>query len=79
MLLLMPFAIAASLQSGPMALGALLYAIMHFMYGGSGTFQRPPRLGKAETALDILLVGARILGIGLMLVGLIQGLTGWLA
>jgi hypothetical protein len=72
--LIILYAVSASLQSGWMLIGALQYTLMHFMYGGSGTFQRPARLGKAEGAIDMILVLNGIAGILLFLFGLLDGL-----
>lgn len=61
----------ALMYRSPLMLAALvMYLIMHFSYGGSGTFQRPPRLGKAPGLIDIFLVLLGITGL-LAYVGLI--------
>ncbi len=51
--------------------GLVLYGIMHFQYGGSGTFQRPPRgEGKEATVADAAFVVLGILGLVLMIAGI---------
>lgn len=52
--------------------GLLLYALMHFQYGGAGTFQRPPRDGAGPAGiadLGWLLLG--VAGLLLMLFGVV--------
>jgi hypothetical protein len=51
---------AVFLRSPLMGLAVLGYAVMHFSYGGSGTFQRPIRLGASYGIVDI---GIVILGV----------------
>ncbi len=51
--------------------GLVLYGIMHFQYGGSGTFQRPPRDDqRSATIADLFYVTVGIGGLALMVTGL---------
>ncbi|MBD3308369.1 hypothetical protein GF339_18180 [candidate division KSB3 bacterium] len=50
--------------------GLVLYALMHFQYGGAGTFQNPPRADeRPATLVDVFFVMLGMGGLGLMIVG----------
>ena len=52
--------------------GLLLYAIMHFQYGGAGTFQSPPRSNHShQTALDFIFVGLGLIGLVTIVSGIV--------
>lgn len=62
-------------------LGLLLYCVMHFSYGGAGTFQRPPRANdNPDGIVDVVIVSLGLCGIGLMVFGLVwRAWQAWLA
>lgn len=48
----------------PLMLAAMVaYLFMHFSYGGSGTFQKPLRIGSKKGLIDILIVLTGIAGL----------------
>jgi hypothetical protein len=55
--------------------GLVLYGIMHFQYGGSGTFQRTPRCDDQKaTLVDVVYVLIGLVGLALMLAGITKRL-----
>ena len=51
--------------------GLVLYGIMHFQYGGFGSFQKPPRNDNhPATVVDLFYVAIGIVGLVLMVIGL---------
>jgi hypothetical protein len=51
--------------------GLVLYGIMHFQYGGTGTFQNPPRNDdRPATMADVAYVVMGLLGLAIMLAGI---------
>lgn len=56
--------------------GLILYGIMHFQYGGSGTFQHPPRSDDREATLaDVAYVLIGLVGVALMVAGIARRIT----
>ncbi|MGD9972908.1 MAG: hypothetical protein AB7S77_07610 [Desulfatirhabdiaceae bacterium] len=52
--------------------GLLLYSVMHFQYGGAGTFQNPPRGDLAhQTVVDFIYVGIGLIGIVTIVCGIV--------
>lgn len=56
--------------------GLILYAIMHFQYGGASAFQHPPRDSpRPATIADLFYVTAGIAGLGLMATGVAKSVV----
>ena len=52
-------------------LGLVVYAVMHFQYGGAGTFQHPPRENdNPATVADLLYVLIGVGGLILIVLGM---------
>ena len=51
--------------------GLVLYGVMHFQYGGAGTFQHPPRADARQATLaDVAYVIIGLVGLAMMLGGI---------
>ncbi len=50
-------------RSPAMLLAMIAYLVMHFSYGGGGTFQKPARLGKTPGIVDVFLVCVGVTGL----------------
>lgn len=73
LLLVYLFLLFSGFQAWWSLIGLILYCFMHFSYGGSGTFQRPPRMNeKPGNIWDIIIVFSGITGIILMAGGLLH-------